>query len=102
MIEYRKDNLGQLKTIGAQAPDGMQAFMAFSQTAFSGGALDEKTKELIAVAVAIGVKCSYCIDVHTAKAREAGATDKELAEASLVAAAIGAGAAMTHATHAFV
>jgi AhpD family alkylhydroperoxidase len=59
-----------------------------------------KYKELIAVAVAVTTQCPYCIDIHTSNARRAGATDAELAEAAIVAAALRAGGAITHATHA--
>lgn len=45
-------------------------------------------------------QCPYCIEIHTRNARRAGATDAELAEAAIVAAALRAGAAVTHATHA--
>lgn len=54
---------------------------------------------LIAVAVALTTQCPYCIDIHGAAVRKAGATDAELTEAALVAAAIRAGGAITHATH---
>jgi AhpD family alkylhydroperoxidase len=64
------------------------------------GAIPVKYKELIAVAVALTTQCPYCIDIHSANARKAGATDVELVEASMVAAALRAGAAVTHATHA--
>lgn len=101
MIEYSKDNLAKLKAIGGEAPDAMKAFQSFSTEAFKDGALSAKQKEIIAVAVAIAKECPYCMDIHAKSARDAGATEKELAEAALIAAAIGAGAAMTHATHAF-
>lgn len=101
MIEYNKDNLKQLKTIGDSAPEGMKGFQSLSTSAFEAGTLDTKTKEIIAVAVAIAKECPYCMDIHSKSARKAGATDQELAEAALVAVAIGAGAAMTHATHVF-
>jgi AhpD family alkylhydroperoxidase len=45
-------------------------------------------------------QCPYCIEIHSNNARKAGATDAELAEAGMVAAALRAGAAVTHATHA--
>ncbi|AFK63166.1 hypothetical protein TKWG_15955 [Advenella kashmirensis WT001] len=58
-------------------------------------------KQIIALAVAVTTQCPYCIAIHTKQAREAGATDAQLAEAALVAAAIRAGGAVTHATHMF-
>ncbi len=57
---------------------------------------------MIAVAVALTTQCPYCIELHTKAARSAGATDAQLAEAAVVAAAIRAGGAVTHATHLFV
>jgi AhpD family alkylhydroperoxidase len=57
-------------------------------------------KELIAIAVALTTQCPYCIDIHSGNARKAGATDAEIAEAAMVAAALRAGAAVTHSTHA--
>lgn len=101
MVEYSKDNLKQLKKIGEGAPESMRAFQSLSTAAFDDGALPKKIKELIAVAVAISKECPYCMDIHGASARQAGATEEELAEAAFIAAAIGAGAAMTHATHVF-
>jgi AhpD family alkylhydroperoxidase len=63
------------------------------------GALPAKTKELIAIGVALTTQCPYCIEVHTKRAKAAGCSEAELAEAVLVAAALRAGAAVTHGTH---
>ncbi len=101
VIEYRRENLKQLASLSASAPEAMNAFQALNTAIFQDGALDAKTKELIAVAVGISKECPYCIDAHSRNARRAGASAGELAEAALVAAAIGAGAAVTHATHSF-
>ena len=64
------------------------------------GAIPVKYKELIALAVAFTTQCPYCIDVHAKKARAAEATEQEIAEVVVVAAALRAGAAITHGTHA--
>ncbi len=96
---YAKKNLTHLKDLDAQAPTGMKAFWDFDRAAFEDGALSAKMKQIIAVAVALTTQCPYCIDLHGAAARKAGASDAELAEAALVAAAIRAGGAITHATH---
>jgi AhpD family alkylhydroperoxidase len=98
---YDRKNLAHLKTLAHNAPDGMQAFSAFDKAAFQPGALDAKTKQLLAVAVALTTQCPYCIDIHVKEARKAGATDQELGETAIVAAAMRAGAAITHATHIF-
>ena len=58
-------------------------------------------KELMALAVAFTTQCPYCIEVHAKKAREADASEQEIAEVVAVAAALRAGAAITHGTHAF-
>jgi AhpD family alkylhydroperoxidase len=99
---YSMKNLGKLKTMDANAPAGMQAFWAFDKAAMAEGAIPVKYKELMALAVAFTTQCPYCIEVHSGRARQAGVTDAEMTEAVLVAAALRAGAAITHGTHAFV
>ena len=97
---YSKDKLTRIKKLNELAPEAMQAFWAFDKLAVAEGVLSVKYKELIAVGVAVTTQCPYCIEIHTANARKAGATDAELAEATIVAAALRAGGAITHATHA--
>ncbi len=97
---YQKENLAKLKQLNELAPELMKAFWAFDRAAVAEGAIPVKYKELIAVAVALTTQCPYCIQIHSANARKAGATDAELAEAAMVAAALRAGGAVTHATHA--
>jgi AhpD family alkylhydroperoxidase len=63
------------------------------------GALPARTKELIAVAVAVTTQCPYCIEIHNKKAKSAGCSEAEIAEAVLVAAALRAGGAVTHGAH---
>src|SRR5579863_1280147 len=94
-------NLSRLKKLDENAPQPMKAFWAFDKAVFTAGALDVLTKQLMAVAVALTTQCPYCIEIHNKAAREAGVTDAQLAEAALVAAAMRAGAAVTHATHLF-
>jgi AhpD family alkylhydroperoxidase len=97
---YHKDNLANLTKMDRHVPEVMKAFWAFDRAAVAEGAIPVKYKELIAIAVALTTQCPYCIDIHTGNARKAGATDTEISEASMVAAALRAGAAVTHATHA--
>ena len=97
---YNKENLTKIKKMNELAPDVMKAFLAFDKAAVADGAIPVKYKELIAVAVAVTTQCPYCIDIHANNARRAGATEAELAEATIVAAALRAGGAITHATHA--
>ena len=97
---YDKKNLTWIKKLNELAPEVTKAFWAFDKAAVADGAIPVKYKELIAVAVALTTQCPYCIDIHANNARKAGATDAEMAEAAMVAAALRAGAAVTHATHA--
>jgi AhpD family alkylhydroperoxidase len=97
---FQKQNLAKLKQMNELAPEVMKAFWAFDKLAVADGAIPVKYKELIAIAVALTTQCPYCIDIHSANARKAGATEAEIAEAAMVAAALRAGGAVTHATHA--
>jgi len=97
---YDKENLTKLKLMNSLAPEVMKAFWAFDKAAVAEGAIPVKYKELIAVAVALTTQCPYCIEIHSGNARKAGATDVEMAEAGMIAAALRAGAAVTHTTHA--
>jgi AhpD family alkylhydroperoxidase len=97
---HHKDNLARLKKMNELAPEVMKAFWTFDKAAVAEGVIPVKYKELIAVAVALTTQCPYCIEIHNANARRAGATDAELTEAAMVAAALRAGGAVTHATHA--
>src|SRR5690554_8177002 len=58
------------------APETMAKFTEFSKQVFAEGALDSKTKQLIAVAVAHTTQCPYCITGHTKAARKSGATPR--------------------------
>lgn len=80
------------------APEIHQAFDEFSKRVFADGALPEKTKQLIAVAVAHVTQCPYCIAGHTKLAHRKGATDREIMEAIWVAAEMRAGGAFAHST----
>lgn len=80
------------------APDIHDAFQEFSRHVFAGGALDEKTNQLIAVAVAHVTQCPYCIQGHTKAALRKGASEHELMEAIWVAAEMRAGGAYAHST----
>jgi len=78
------------------APATHDAFEAFSRQVFAEGALSEKSKQLIAVAVAHVTQCPYCIRSHTRLAQRKGAGDQEIMEAIWVAAEMRAGGAYAH------
>ena len=96
---YDMKNLAKLKNIEANAPEAIKAFWAFDKAAMAAGAIPVKYKELMALAVALTTQCPYCLEIHSNKAREAGASEQEMAEVVAVAAALRAGAAITHGTH---
>lgn len=81
--------------------DADAAWKAFSKAVFADGALDAKTKQLIAVAVAHVTQCPYCIEAHGKGARKAGASEAEMMEAIWVAAEMRAGGAVAHSHLAF-
>jgi AhpD family alkylhydroperoxidase len=96
---YEMTNLKKLKAAGTNAPNAVEAFWAFDKAAMADGVVPKKYKELIAIAVALTTQCPYCLEVHRAQAEKAGASQEEITETAMVAAALRAGAAVTHATH---
>ena len=63
------------------------------------GALDQKTKELIALAIAVASRCDGCIAFHTNDALNAGASEAEITDALGVAILMGGGPSLMYATH---
>jgi AhpD family alkylhydroperoxidase len=96
---YDSDNIRKLPKLGAGAPDAWKTFLEFDKAALADGAIPKKYKELMALAVALTTQCPYCLDIHKKAAHAAGATAEEIAETTFVAAALRAGAAITHGTH---
>ncbi len=80
----------------ALAPAQEEAFRAFSRAVFAEGALDKRTKQLIAVAVAHVTQCPWCIEGHVKGATREGATPEQIMEAIWVAAEMRAGASYAH------
>ena len=79
------------------APEADDAFRAFSKAVFAQGALDTRTKQLIAVAVAHVTQCPWCIEGHVKAAKREGASGEQIMEAIWVASEMRAGAAWAHA-----
>ena len=94
---YNISNLAKLKHLDENASGTMKAFWSFDKAAFAPGAIDVLNKQLIAVAVALATQGPYCIELHTQSASKEGATDEMLAETAVIAAAMRAGGAITHA-----
>ncbi|MCC6795961.1 MAG: carboxymuconolactone decarboxylase family protein [Candidatus Hydrogenedentes bacterium] len=96
---YSMDNVKNLPKLTELAKDATDAFFAYDKAALAEGVIPKKYKELMAIAVALTTQCPYCIEIHRKAALKAGVTQEELAEAVHVAAALRAGAAVTHGTH---
>ncbi|MCE9605654.1 MAG: carboxymuconolactone decarboxylase family protein [Planctomycetia bacterium] len=96
---YDSNNLKKLGKYDQLTPETWKSFLAFNNAAMADGAIPAKTKELIAIAVAMTTQCAYCIEIHNKQAKAAGCTEAEIAEAVFVAAALRAGGAITHGTH---
>jgi AhpD family alkylhydroperoxidase len=93
---YHADDMKRLRKLRELKPELFKSFVEFDAKVFEAGALDIKTKELIAVATAHITQCPYCIDAHTKRAKKAGASDAEVAESIFVAMALRAGASWAH------
>ncbi len=96
---HDSQDLGRLADLEKLAPAEFKGFVALDAVVGrEDGAIPRKYRELIALAVACTTQCPYCLDVHTRNAKRAGATRQEVAEVSFLAAALRAGAAVTHGT----
>ncbi len=72
-------------------PETAEAFGQMRNSIFKDSFLDIKTKELIAVASSVLMRCQFCVDVHSQRAIASGATKEEIAEAISVAMFVAAG-----------
>jgi AhpD family alkylhydroperoxidase len=96
---HDENDLKLLRSMKEVAPVEFQAWAALDGiVGREDGKIPRKYRELIAIAVAHTTQCPYCIEVHTKKAKKAGASKEEVVEAVLLAAALRAGAAATHGT----
>jgi AhpD family alkylhydroperoxidase len=91
---------GDLKHLRGGAGDVMKGFAAIAQAALKPGALDTKTKELIALAISVAVRCDDCIAFHAKSAVERGATREEILETLGMAIYMGVGPSVMYASHA--
>jgi AhpD family alkylhydroperoxidase len=95
---YRQQVVTGVGDFAKLSPDTVRGFGAMGSARQKTGQLDAKTRELIAIAVAITLRCDGCITVHTDAAHKLGATKEEIAEALGVAVSVNAGAAIVYST----
>lgn len=93
---YDPEGLQKFGTMGEEAPELWEKFMAYYGDVFADGALTAREKALIALAVAATVQCPYCIDSYTNSCLEKGVTEEQMTEAFHVACAIRGGASLVH------
>ena len=93
---YHPDQLGRFGSIEKGSPGLARKFFDWYGAVFRDGALSEREKALIALAVAHAVQCPYCIDAYSRTSLEKGADLEQMTEAVHVAAAIRGGACLVH------
>ena len=93
---YDPKDLAKFPDVGEDAPALWKKFLDWYTAVFAEGALTEREKALIALAVAHTVQCPYCIDAYTTASLEKGSNAEQMTEAIHVAAAIKGGAALVH------
>jgi AhpD family alkylhydroperoxidase len=79
------------------SPDAVKGFGQITAATMKDGALDKKTKELMAAAISVVIRCEGCIAYHTQAAIKAGATREEFTEALNVAIEMGGGPSVVYA-----
>ena len=98
--EITKRISGDLRKLRKDIPDTMKAFSALAQAATRDGALDRKTKELIALAIGVATRCDGCIGFHTEALVRLGATRQEVEETLGMAVYMGGGPSLMYAADA--
>lgn len=93
---YQPCDLPKFSEIGKEVPELAEKFFAYYNAVFADGALSEREKSLMALAVAHALQCPYCIDAYTKACLEKGSNKAEMTEAVHVAAAIRGGASLVH------
>ncbi|MEN5207456.1 carboxymuconolactone decarboxylase family protein [Stenotrophomonas terrae] len=94
--DYRRELKGRISELGKLSPDTLKGYLTLSGAGAQTNHLDAKTRELIALAVAVTTRCDGCITTHVDAALKQGASREEIAEALGVAVALNAGAAMVY------
>ena len=92
---------GAIKDVRAGAPEIMKSFSALAQNALRTGALNSKNKELIALAIAVAVRCDGCVAFHAEAAMKQGASCDEVMETMGMAIYMGAGPSVMYSAQAF-
>ena len=101
--EYRqitRDISASLAKLRAEAPEVMRGFSELASAATRDGALDKKTKELIALALGVAARCDGCLGFHTQALVRLGASRQEVVETLGMAVYMGGGPSLMYAAEA--
>lgn len=90
------DVRAQLRKLGQEIPKVKKGFSQFSAEVIKDGALSAKIKEIMAVALAVGLRCEYCVRFHVPEAVKAGASRVEILEAAGVSMLMAGGPTETY------
>lgn len=93
---YHDHDLAKFSSMGDHAPELWTKFSEWYEAVFRAGALSEREKCLIALAVAHAIQCPYCIDAYSHSSLEKGSNLEQMTEAIHVASAIRGGASLVH------
>ena len=93
---YMSEDLARFGEIARTNPKLFDLFLNWYSSSMQKGALDEKTKKLIALAVAFAIQEPYCIDSYSSACLTSGISPEEMAEAVNVAAVIRGGGTIAH------
>jgi AhpD family alkylhydroperoxidase len=94
--EYLHELMARIGEIGRASPDIVRGYRTLSDAGQKTNHLDAKTRELIALAVGVTLRCDGCITTHTSAAIKSGASKEEIVEALGVAISVNAGAALVY------
>ena len=94
--EYQKELQSLSRELGAEIGQTLAGFGQMHKAGMAAGALDVKSKELIALGIAIAARCGGCIAFHTDAALKGGATRQEVVETIGVALVMGGGPSMIY------
>jgi AhpD family alkylhydroperoxidase len=103
LMSYTRDLADFKETLGdliEEAPE-LESFVGFVESAEATDTIDNKTKELMSLAISVVVRCDHCILWHTDAALDAGATHDEIVDTLKIAVVMGGGPAMTYAVEAY-
>ncbi|WP_075187058.1 carboxymuconolactone decarboxylase family protein [Teredinibacter haidensis] len=98
--KVRSDIRGYSRELAKMEPDTMGAFFSMSKAALKDGALSEKVKEFIALAIGVSKQCEGCIAFHVKNLKDLGATREEVGEVLGMNVYMGGGPALMHAADA--